>query len=96
MPRVIVTENAGADLIRLREFIKTKNPQAAGKVGKTLADAFRRLADHPHMGRPIENIVGLHCLVVPFGVSSYVIHYRYISNIDELYILRVAHSKENE
>lgn len=95
MPRVMVTEYAGADLLRLREFVKAKNPQAAGRVGKTLAEAFRRLADHPHMGKPVESVVGLHRLVVPFGAAAYVIHYRYVSaHAGALYILRVAHSKE--
>ena len=95
MPLVIVTESARFDLIRVREFIRSKNPRAATQAGKTLADAFRRLATHPRMGRPIESVVGLHKLIVPFGAAGYVVHYRYLSEVDGLYVLRVRHSLED-
>ena len=96
MPSVIITPSARADILRLREFLREKSPQAAYQFGNSLADTLDRLAQNPRMGRPIEQVVGLHRLVMPFGAAGYVLHYRYLAygNDDRLYLLRLRHSRE--
>ena len=96
MPSVIITPSARADILRLREFLREKSPQAAYQFGNSLADTLDRLAQNPRMGRPIEQVVGLHRLVMPFGAAGYVLPYRYLAygNDDRLYLLRLRHSRE--
>lgn len=96
MPSVIVTQSARADLVRLRQFLRERSPQAASRFGHTLADTLDLLAQHPHIGRPVESVVGLHRLVIPFGAASYVLHYRYLSSQEGLQVLRIKHAREAE
>lgn len=94
MPSVILTEEARADVVRLRSFLREKSPQAASRLGNVLADTFGLLARSPHLGRPVTSIVGLHRLVIPFGAGGYVLHYRYVSDSDGLQVLRIRHTRE--
>lgn len=94
MPSVIVTQSARADLVRLREFLLEHSPQAANRFGRTLADVFDALAINPRLGRPVESVVGLHRLVIPFGAAGYVLHYRYMTDADDLFVLTIRHSRE--
>ena len=52
MPRVIFTERALQDLKRLRDFLKSKAPEAAKRAGLTIqaADGRARLAAHRPAG----------------------------------------------
>lgn len=94
MPSVIVTKEARADVARLRQFLREHSPQAAFRFGNTLADTFDMLARYPRLGRPVESVVGLHRLVIPFGAAGYVLHYRYVTDSDGLHVLRIRHSRE--
>ena len=94
MPSLILTEGAQADLVRLRQFLRQQNPQAASRFGHTLAEAFDLLERNPHLGRPVESVVGLHRLVISFGSAGYVLHYRYRIGGDSLLVLRIRHSRE--
>lgn len=95
MPSVIITEAARADVVRLRAFLREHSPQAAFRLGHTLADAFDLLARSPRLGRPVESVAGLHRLVIPFGAGGYVLHYRYHTDANALHVLRIRHSREN-
>ena len=95
MPSVIITPAARIDVIRLREFLRERSPQAAFQFGNTLADVLDLLTENSRIGRPVERVLGLHRLVIPFGSAGYVLHYRYRSYGDDvLHILRIRHSKE--
>lgn len=94
MPSVIVTPSARADLVRLREFLLEHSTQAANRFGRTLADVLDALAVNPRLGRPVESVVGLHRLVIPFGAAGYVLHYRFITDADGLFVLTIRHSRE--
>ena len=96
MPFVIVTVKARADVVRLRGFLLENSPLAANRLGNTIADAIDRLKTHPRLGRPVESVLGLHRLVIPFGVNSYVLHYHYLKDEDGVQVLRLRHSKETE
>ena len=94
MPSVIITEEARADVVRLRSFLREKSPLAASRLGNVLADTFGLLARSPCLGRPVTSVVGLHRLVIPFGAGGYVLHYRYVSDSNGLQVLRIRHTRE--
>lgn len=94
MPSVIVTQEAHADVVRLRQFLRDNSPQAALRLGNVLADTFDLLARSPRLGRPVESVLGLHRLVIPFGAGGYVLHYRYLNDAGNLHVLRIRHSRE--
>ena len=56
MPRVIFTEKALQDLKRLREFLKSKAPEAAKRAGLTIQSAIKLLERQPLMAPPALNM----------------------------------------
>ena len=94
MPRVVVTEGAGAGLERCRLFLKTRNPQASRRAGQAIERQFGLLATMPEMGRPFADAPTLREWVVDFGDSGYVALYRHEQADDAVYILAFRHQKE--
>lgn len=93
MPRVIVTEGATAGLVRCREFLVTKAPEAARRAAQTIERQFLLLETTPDMGRPFSAAPELRELVISFGDSGYVALYRHEQAEDAVYILAVRHQK---
>ncbi len=83
-----LTQCTQQDLVRLREFIAIKNPQAAKRYSQRLKKHISKLLDHPAMGHPVEELPGVRELVA----GDYVV--RYIVLNDELTVLRIWHGKE--
>jgi plasmid stabilization system protein ParE len=52
--RLVYTDEAIEDLMRLREFIADHNPSAARKIAAELVDKVELLPDFPEMGAPVE------------------------------------------
>jgi plasmid stabilization system protein ParE len=50
MMKLQFTHSAHRDLIRLREFIAVKNPQAAKRISQRLKQSIQHLIDQPEMG----------------------------------------------
>ena len=88
--KVTYTARAGRDFVRLREFIRKKNPQAAQKAGRQLKKNIQALVDQPNMGVPVEDLEGFRELVA----RDYVVRYRVLS--DEIVILNIWHGKEDD
>ncbi|MFH2005205.1 MAG: type II toxin-antitoxin system RelE/ParE family toxin [bacterium] len=86
--KLVFSARARDDLARLREFIAEKNPQAAERVARILLTALQRLVDHPHLGRPVEEIPACRDLVA--GV--YDVRYRSVE--ERVEIIRIWHGKE--
>lgn len=86
--KVTYTARAGWNFIRLREFIRKKNPQAAQKIGRQLKKNIQALVDQPNMGTEVEGLEGFRELVA----RNYVIRYRILP--DEIVILNIWHGKE--
>ena len=82
------THSAQRDLIRLREFIAKKNPQAARRISQQLKNAIKRLIDHPDMGVDVRDLSGVQDLISGDYIT------RYIVVGDTVCILRVWHGKE--
>jgi len=94
MPRVIFSPAALRDTERLREFLKTKNPQAAKRAVTKIFSSLRMLEQHPQIGRAIDNMsVDFRELLIPFGSAGYVARYHY-SGGEIVEILAIRHYRE--
>ncbi len=84
------THSAQRDLIRLREFIASKNPQAAKRISQLLKQSILRLTDQPEIGINVEEMPGVQDLIS----GDYLVRYVVLEN--EIYILRIWHGKEDQ
>ena len=94
MPRIIITEGAVHGLERCRLFLAEKNPLAAARAARAIAQHFELLETEPEIGRPWEELPQLREILIPFGDSGFVALYRYEPNDNALYVLAFRHQKE--
>lgn len=91
MPRVIVTSGAVLGLERCRQYLRERNPEAARRAARTIAD---QLTLQPAIGRPIPDSPELRKLVIPFGDTGYVALYRHETIANAVYVLAFRHQRE--
>ncbi|HEY2411984.1 MAG TPA: type II toxin-antitoxin system RelE/ParE family toxin [Pirellulaceae bacterium] len=86
MPKIILDQDAKADLLEIWRYIATDNPTAADRVLDRIWDGFRVIARFPNGGtaRP-ELAPGLRC----YSVRNYIIFFRPAKNGVE--VARVLH-----
>jgi plasmid stabilization system protein ParE len=90
--RLIYSELAIRDLVRLRAFIAEKNPPAARRVSAELVARVGRLRDFPRLGREVSRAPDPAAMRdAVFG--SYVV--RYVPRPEALIILRIWHHFED-
>lgn len=82
------THSAQRDLIRLRDFIAEKNPEAAERVSLRLRESIRRLVDQPNIGVNLAELPGIQDLIS----GDYIVRYTVLD--EAIYILRIWHGKE--
>ena len=90
--KISYSREAIADLIRLRKFIATKNPQAAKKIARSIQKAISQLKTFPYLGIEVElapNPEIIRDLIIGNYIARYLIHAK------QIYILRVWHHKED-
>jgi len=87
--KVLFTHSAQRDLMRLRELIAEKNPQAARQISRRLVVSVMRLSDQPGMGVSVEGIPGTQDLIT----GDYIVRYAVLE--EEVYILRIWHGRED-
>ncbi|MFT7388926.1 MAG: toxin ParE1/3/4 [Candidatus Endobugula sp.] len=87
--KITYTKRAGRDFVRLREFIRQKNSQAAQKASRQLKANIQALVSHPKMGASINELEAFRELVA----RDYIVRYRVLS--DEIVILNIWHGKED-
>lgn len=93
MSRLIWTPPALADVQRLYRFLAPKNPAAAQRAVKAIRAGVGILAEHRHLGRPIEDMDGDYReWLISFGSSGYAVLYRVDGTT--IVILAVRHQKE--
>jgi len=85
-------ESAINDLQRLRDFILSRNNDAAQRAFRTIRAATAPLMTNPRIGRPVEGLLDCRELIIPFGASGYVLRYRIAG--DKVLIHAVKHCKE--
>ena len=92
MARVQVTERALVDLERLFDFIAAHDPKPARERMLSVRRAFELLADHPLLGRAVED--GRRELILSRGKHGYAAKYRWVPAEDVVLILAVRHQLE--
>jgi plasmid stabilization system protein ParE len=92
MARVQVTTRALADLERLFDFLADDNPKHARERIVSVRRAFELLADHPLLGRDVED--GRRELILSRGKFGYIAKYRWLPAEDTVLILAVRHQLE--
>lgn len=90
--KVSYTPEAIGDLIRLREFIEHKNPQAAQRIANAIVKGIKQLKTFPYLGVEVDEAPDPE-IVRDLIMSNYIA--RYLIYTDEVYILRIWHHKEN-
>jgi plasmid stabilization system protein ParE len=93
MPQVILLPDAQRDLIRLKSFLKAKDPEAASRVSPTVKTALRRLARFPESA-PLSMHPPVRLLHIPFGQAGYMAGYVYDEAADTVFAVFVKHEKE--
>jgi len=79
-------------LIRLRDFIEIKNPNAALRIARSLRKGILQLKTFPYLGNEVE-LAPDPKSIRDLCIGNYVV--RYLVNTKDIYILRVWHQKEN-
>jgi plasmid stabilization system protein ParE len=92
MARVEVSSRALQDLDRLFEFTAVESPLRARTQLLSVRRAFELLADHPHLGRSVED--GLRELILSRGRDGYAALYRWLPADDVVMILAIKHQRE--
>ncbi len=85
------TREAISDLIRLREFIASKNPEAAQKIAQLIQKGIAQLKTFPYLGVEVELAPDpemIRDLIIGNYIARYLVHKKHV------YILRVWHYKE--
>jgi len=85
------TPEAIGDLIRLREFIEHKNPQAAQRIAKAIRKGINQLKSFPHIGAEVGDAPNPE-IVRDLILGNYIA--RYLIQTKEIHILRIWHHKE--
>ncbi len=91
--KIVVSDAAQADLLRLHDFLADKNPDAARRAISAVARSIDSLDQFPDRCRP-SAITGARELIVPFGDAGYLVRYAHDAEHSEIVVLRVWHSRE--
>lgn len=90
--KLVYSQEAVADLVRLRAFIAEKDPAAAARVAAELVARIESLCRFPHMGVEVAQAPPpAHVRDMVFG--NYVV--RYSVHAEALAVLRVWHHYES-
>jgi len=90
--RLVYSQDAVADLSRLRDFIARNDPGAAARIARELVERIGRLCEFPEMGRRVSSAPDPATLR-DFILGRYVV--RYSVHSDTLVILRIWHHHES-
>ena len=90
--KLIYSKDSIQDLIRLREFIAIKNPEAAKRIAAELIARIQQLCVFPTMGCPVE-LAPTREAIRDFVFGDYIVRYSIHDNA--LTILRIWHHLEN-
>lgn len=90
MPQIVITERVALDFVRLRDFLKKKNAEAAQHASRAIIQAMDRLAHNPYLGPELDS--DIQALTVKFGKYGYQIAYRYD---EKVYILAMRSGRED-
>lgn len=89
---LVYSEQAVADLVRLRDFIAEKDPVAASRIAEQLIERIEKLQVFPLMGSSVSN-APIQETVRDMVFGNYVV--RYTARTQTLIVLRVWHHFED-
>jgi plasmid stabilization system protein ParE len=90
---LIWSVGASRHLDHLYKFLASRNRSAAQRAIRAIRLGVATVADHPHIGRPAEDMPPeFREWFIPFGGSGYVLLYR--TDGETVVILAVRHAKE--
>jgi plasmid stabilization system protein ParE len=92
LAKVVYSEGAFSDLDRLIDFLLDAEAPQAARVANLITEAVGILANHPLIGRNVEE--NLRELVISRGKSAYLALYSYEEAYDAVFILAIRHSRE--
>ena len=93
MPQLIWSPEALEDVQRLYRFLDEKNPDAARRAASAIRDGMKIVADHPDVGRPVDDMdPEFQEWPISFGASGYVALYRLEKDV--ALVVAVRHQKE--
>ncbi len=72
--RIVLSDKAKSDLLRIYSYIGERNPAAANALIRRIDANFGNLARFPFIGRERSSLApGLRCLVVGFHLIFYIV-----------------------
>jgi plasmid stabilization system protein ParE len=89
--KLLFSPAARDDLVRLREFIRIHNLDAAERAAQIIVQNLHTLCMFPALGRAVRNSNEYRDFAFVFGAGSYVLRYKVTH--DTLRILRIWHSR---
>jgi addiction module RelE/StbE family toxin len=92
LAELIYSGQALSDLDRLTDFLLEADPASAPDTAALIIEAVEVLANHPLIGRPVED--GLRELIISHGRSGYVALYSYEEAEDTVLLLAIRHQRE--
>ena len=93
MPRLIWSPAALADVQHVYRFLLEKNPAAAKQAAIVIRESMNILAQHPEIGRPVEEMEPEYReWPISFGSSGYVALYHYDGQV--AIIVAIRHQRE--
>ena len=92
MAELIYSGQALTDLDRLTDFLLEADPASALETTALIMEAVEVLANHPLIGRPVEE--GLRELLISRGQSGYIALYSYEEAEDTVLVLAIRHQRE--
>jgi addiction module RelE/StbE family toxin len=90
--KIIYTQQAVNDLLRLMDFLLESNPTAALDTIGLIEEAVMLLERHPLIGRTADNF--MRELVISRGKSGYVALYSYEQHKNTILVLAIRHQRE--
>ena len=90
--RLVYSQDAVADLIRLRQFIADHDPSAAARIAADLVARIDNLCSFPEIGRPVSQAPQPET-VRDFIFGKYVVRYTLLDQA--LVVLRIWHHYES-
>ena len=92
MVKIVYTQNASNDLVRLTDFLIEVDIKAASETIDLIEDAISILDRHPLVGRAVDEEIRE--LVISRGATGYVALYSVEEHKNAILILAIRHQRE--
>jgi len=88
-----LSQDAADDVVRVREFLSAKNPDAAKRALAEIFAALQKVHVFPGLGKATED-PEIRQIIVPFGSAGYIVRYTVRPDSDNVLVLRIWHGRE--